>query len=65
MESEPDPYRIDSDAGRFHVCDPAGRVVMTCHDEGSATHYVVLLNEAYRRGFKSGCKHSRASGQTK
>jgi len=61
MDDEVAPYGWEADAGRFHVRDDAGRVVMTCHDEASAVHYVVLLTEAYRRGFKCGSRRARKS----
>ena len=40
--------------GRYEICAPSGRVIMVCNDEASATHYVVMLNEAYRAGYQLG-----------
>ena len=53
-ESEEQPYGVDQQDGRFRVLDETGRVIMVCGDESSATHYAVLLSEAYRRGYKTG-----------
>jgi hypothetical protein len=47
-------YTVHEREGRYEVCAVSGRVIMVCNDEGSASHYVVLLNEAYRAGYKSG-----------
>lgn len=54
-------YGVCSESGRFKVMDQSGHVVMVCHDEGSATHYAVLLNEAFRRGYKRGYREGRGS----
>lgn len=32
---------------------------MVCGDESSATHYAVLLNEAYQRGSKAGYRKAK------
>ena len=53
------PHSIERQDGRFRVLDEAGRVLLSCLDEGSATHYVVLLNEAYRRGYKAGYRAAK------
>ena len=53
-ESEEQPYGVDQQDGRFRVLDESGRVIMVCGDDSSAIHYAVLLNEAYRRGYKAG-----------
>ena len=47
-------YTVHEHDGRFEVCNASGRVIMVCTDEGSASHYAVLLNEAYRAGYKLG-----------
>ena len=55
MEVE-QPYRVERDDDRdtFVVFTDTGRKVLTCRDENSAGHYVVLLSEAYRRGYRDG-----------
>jgi len=60
MNSSDDPcYRFEEKNGRYTVLDGTDRVVMECGDEASATHYTVLLNEAYRRGYKAGYRAGR------
>ena len=55
-------YRTSLKNGVWAVQDESGRVVMACRDERSATDYTVLLNEAYRRGYKAGYRDSRKPG---
>ena len=52
-------YQPQSRNGVWEVQDETGRVVMACRDERSATDYAVLLNEAYRRGYKVGYRDSK------
>ena len=54
-------YTVHERDGRYEVRNASGRVIMVCNDEGSASHYVVLLNEAYRTGYKAGYRdgHNR------
>ena len=59
MTDEAAPYQVKPDAKRFLVVDDSGRTIMACGDEHSATGYVVLLNEAYRRGYKAGYRHAK------
>jgi len=47
-------YTVHERDGRYQVRAASGRVIMVCNDESSAAHYVVLLNEAYRAGYKLG-----------
>ena len=47
-------YSVYEHNGRYEVCAASGRVIMICNDESSASHYVALLNEAYRAGYKLG-----------
>ena len=53
------PYQAKSLGGRSQVLDETGRVILTCGDPASAADYVVLLNEAYRRGYKAGYRDAR------
>jgi hypothetical protein len=55
------PYQFEPDRGRYRVIDENGRVILSCGDIGSAEQYVVLLNEAYRRGHKAGFRDARRS----
>ncbi len=48
--------------GVWEVLDEAGRVIMACRDERSALDYAVLLNDAYRRGYKAGYRDSKKPG---
>ena len=52
-------YTVHERDGRHEVCNASGRVIMVCADENSASHYAVLLNEAYRAGYKSGYRDGR------
>ena len=61
MEEVESPYRLEPDRGRFKVVDESGRIILTCGDAGSAEQYVVLLNEAYRRGHKAGYRQAKRS----
>lgn len=58
-DPENEPYRADHEDGRFRVLDGTGRVVLVCGDGNSATQYAVLLNEAYRRGYKAGYRTAK------
>ncbi len=53
-DPELQPYGVESRADRFEVRDLSGRTLLVCRDRGSAAEYAVLLNEAYRRGFRAG-----------
>lgn len=44
---------------RFEICAVSGRTILVCEDEDSASHYVSLLNEAHRAGYKSGYREGR------
>ena len=59
MTDDAAPYQVQSDANRFLVLDDAGRTILACGDAPSAAGYVVLLNEAYRRGYKAGYRHAK------
>ena len=52
-------YTVNEQKGRFEVNAESGRVVMVCKDEGSASHYASLLNEAHRAGYKLGYREGR------
>ena len=52
-------YSVRERDGRFEVCAASGRVIMVCHEDRSAAHYVSLLNEAFRAGYKKGYRAGR------
>jgi hypothetical protein len=55
------PYEVRPAHDRFEVRDASNRVVMVSRDEASASQYAVLLNEAFRRGYKAGYQAARKS----
>ena len=58
-DSEEAIYRVKAENGSFRVLDEADRVIMVCRDEGSANEYAVVLNNAYRKGFKAGYREGK------
>lgn len=58
---EDQPYAVRTAPDRFEVLDASERVVMVSRDAASATQYAVLLNEAFRRGYKTGYQAARKS----
>ena len=52
-------YAVQQRNDRFEVCAASGRTILVCEDEGSASHYASLLNEAHRAGYKSGYRDGR------
>jgi hypothetical protein len=62
MADETESYRVAAKEGRWQVLDESGRVIVVCRDENSATDYAVLLNDAYRRGYKAGFRGARQPG---
>jgi hypothetical protein len=56
---EQQPYRAEPDGARFKVMDWEDATILTCGDAPSADQYAVLLNQAYRRGFKAGFRKAR------
>ena len=52
-------YSVHVRNARFEVCVASGRVILVFNDEVSASHYVTLLNEAHRAGYKLGYKDGR------
>jgi hypothetical protein len=53
------PYRALPKEGIFHVVDENDRTILTCRDQVSAEQYVVLLWEAYQRGYRRGRRDAR------
>lgn len=58
-DSEEKIYRVKAENGSFRVLDEADRVIMVCGDQGSANEYAVVLNNAYRKGFKAGYREGK------
>ena len=56
---EQEPYRVEPDDVHFKVLDWEGNVALLCGDRGSAEQYAVLMNQAFRRGYKAGFRKAR------
>ena len=60
-EKSQSAYTVQVRNGHFEVCTASGRAIMVCKDEGSASHYSSLLNEAhgagYKLGYRDGCNN--------
>ena len=56
---EREPYTTRPEDGRFSVVDWEGNVILVCGDSPSAEQYAVLMNQAFRRGFKAGFRKGR------
>ena len=54
-------YTMQESNGYFEVIASSGRTVLSFRDKNSASHYVVLLNEAYLAGYKSGYRAGRTA----
>ena len=54
MSEESQLFQVAEESGKFEVLDPSGRSILTCRDAASANHYAVLLNKAYKHGYKDG-----------
>ena len=57
---EQEPYRAEPDGARFNVMDWEDGTVMLCGDKPSAEQYAVLMNQAFRRGYKAGFRKARS-----
>ena len=53
------PYAVREREGKFEVRSGSDRVVMVCGDVGSAQQHALMLNEAWRLGFKAGRREAR------
>ncbi|MEO6739224.1 MAG: hypothetical protein ABIP20_03170 [Chthoniobacteraceae bacterium] len=59
---EQEPYRVERvepDGVSFKVVDWEENVALHCSDKPSAEQYTVLLNQAFRRGYKVGFRKAR------
>ena len=52
-------YRIETKESEFWLIDESGNKILVCRDRGSAEHYLVLVNEAFKRGYKLGFRDGR------
>lgn len=55
------PYEVRAEDDVYAVVDQNGREILRCRDKNSAAHYVVLLTEAFRRGYKLGYRAAKRS----
>ena len=58
---EKEPYRIEPDGPRFKITDWEENVALLCSDRPSAEQYAVLMNQAFRRGYKVGYRKARTA----
>jgi len=58
--ADDEPYTIKQQEQLFAVQDDSGRTIVTSGDKSNAASYAVLLNEAYRKGYKDGYRKGRA-----
>jgi hypothetical protein len=58
-----DPYSVGVEDGNHGVIDEEGRLVCACGTETNARHYMVLLNQAWRRGYKAGYRDGKSAGK--
>ena len=56
-------YTVRERNTRFEVCATSGHTTLICEDEGSASHYATLLNDAHRAGYKLGYRDGRKKEQ--
>lgn len=61
MDADEHYYRVVEREAAYRVETPTGYCVMECRDEGSADHYVVLLNQAFKAGHKQGYRAAKKS----
>ena len=52
MDEDSSTYLVKETEGVFEVWSSTGRCIMSCSDSASAQHYALLLNDAYRLGYK-------------
>ena len=60
MTSDPDqPFSVDPQDGAYRVVYGADYTILECATEANAQHYLVLLTQAYRFGYKAGYRAAR------
>jgi hypothetical protein len=59
-DNETPPYEVACENGICRVVDTAGQVVCVCGDQTNAESYLVLLNQAYKRGYKAGYREAKS-----
>jgi hypothetical protein len=60
--SESPYYRVEQEGDSYSVQDAKGRTILSCRDQGSASHYAVLLNEAFAQGVRAAARARRGAG---
>ena len=55
-ESEENPYALEEHDGRFEIRLDTGRTILVCKDGMSAAHYLELLVDAFKTGYKRGVR---------
>jgi hypothetical protein len=53
------PYRVVPVDDTYVVVGEKDLQILSCRDAVSAEHYVVLLSEAYRRGYRYGFREAK------
>ena len=55
-ESEEHPYTLEECDGQFEIRLDTGRTILVCKDGMSAAHYLELLGDAFKIGYKRGVR---------
>jgi hypothetical protein len=63
MDEIESAYRAQSEENHFRVLDESGREVLNCGNLAGAEQYAALLNQAFKRGYKTGFREARRSLQ--
>jgi hypothetical protein len=61
--SEPQSYEIVQSERGFEVFSPGGYSAVICNSKAAAEQYLVLLNQAFSLGFKSGFRSARQDSE--
>ncbi len=60
-QPDDDAYTVQAENQVFAVRDESGKTVVTSSDQSNADGYAVLLNAAYRKGYKDGYRSRKQS----
>ncbi len=61
LDGDSDPYCVVQIEGGFAVMRQQEHEELRCADEASAQQYALMLNKAYRFGYKTGLRYARES----
>lgn len=61
-EDSEQPYRVIPSKGRYQVVTSGDRCVMDCGDDASAQQYALMLNQAFKAGYRQAKKDGRQGG---